>query len=205
MFGMPAPGSPTQFNQDMLRNMLNNPDMVKFCIDTYMPNLTPEQKNMFMQQFEVLKQNPEFLNAATQNLNSQFGEGLPNNMMGTPNNMMGNPNNMMGTPMMNNPNNMMGTPMMNNMYNPYMNQGMPNNMMQQGNNQYTPSSDIPCSHGFYPPEIRDGKPSGMDAKKAFSTQLSHLHELGYDDEDLNLELLVKHNGDIHKVLDDLAK
>lgn len=59
----------------------------------------------------------------------------------------------------------------------------------------------PCSHGFYPPVYSNGKAEPQTYEQVFEKQLAQLCDMGFTDNEANIEALKKGNGDINAALD----
>lgn len=175
---------PNSFQAKYLEQMLENPDAMMQAMEQAMPNMSEDQKAFFRQQIEIIKNNPELLNQVLNNpmmmnamRNPYGGGGMPP---------------MMGSPMMyNNPYAMGG-------YNPWMMSPNMHPMMDQ------PRAEGPCSHGFYPPKYVNGVPEPQNAKDVWKNQLDSLNEMGFTNEEENIQALKKSKGDIYKAIDYLG-
>lgn len=198
IYGMQNPGvNASDPNVSMLEHMLNNPEMMEQAIEMAMPNATPEQKAMFRESAEAMRKNPELMKQMMANM-QHSGYGMP---MMQPNPMM--------SPMMQ-PNPMMSpmmppSPMMNQGYNPYMYNPYMYNPYQQQVQQQAPPANGPCSHGFYPPKIVDGKPVPQDAETVYADKLSALNDMGFSDKESCLKALVAAKGDISEAIEILTR
>jgi hypothetical protein len=207
--------------QHMFDQMMKDPDAVLQMMETQMPNLSEEHKAMLKTNIELMKKNPELVKQMLGNpavLNAMknpmgmngnpmgMGNGSPymNPMMNGSNPMLNNSQMFGQGPMMGNG---MGNPYINNGYfNPYMNNGFynPYMMPQQANNQPPPANG-PCSHGFYPPKMVNGKPEPQDAEAAYAEKLTALKEMGFYDKEANIKALNDAHGDISEAIDILSK
>ncbi|ORD94713.1 hypothetical protein ECANGB1_154 [Enterospora canceri] len=171
-FGQPAsPGM-----NEMMKSMLDNPEMIENSINMIMPNASEDQKEMLRKQFEMVKNNPAMMEMAMNQMN--------NPMMG----QMGQMGQM--DPMMNQMNQMypMNNPMNNQMNNPM------NNQM----NTNAPPANGPCSHGFYPLHV-------VKAADDLDAKLDMLEAMGFTDKAKNRALLEKHAYSVETVVDELTK
>ena len=177
MGGMPnmGMGGMGGVSPDLLKSLLNDPQMVEQSINMAMPNATEEQKQMMRQQFKMLHDNPEMMNMAMQQFN-QGGMGMPGMS------------------------NMGGMGMSPGMYPNMYNQGMMPNMggMSPGMQQ-TPPPNGPCSHGFYPLHVVEAANEDTEGK------LETLFNMGFTDRSKNKMLLLKHGGDLEATIDELTK
>lgn len=211
--GTPSMGE-MGFEQQLIDQMLKDPDAMLSMLESQMPSLTDDQKAMLKQNIELMKKNPEMVkqmlnNPAVQNaIRNPAMAGNPM-MMGNPymqQNPMTSPY-MGGNPYMASPY-MGGNPYMspNPMMNPMMNNGYYNPYaMQLQMNSPAPPANGPCSHGFYPPRMVNDKPEPQDAEKVYAEKLNALNEMGFYDKEANIKALIQAKGDISEAIDILSK
>lgn len=170
--------------------MMDNPESIMQAMEAHMPNMTAEQRAQIRQQVEVMKNNPDLVNQILNN------PAVANMARSNPY-MMG----MGASPMM-------GSPMPYN--NPYMGAYQPQPWMppaspgMYGADQIPPPNG-PCTHGFYPPQYVDGKAVPQDARRIWANQLSDLNEMGFNDEEDNVNALRRSKGDISKAIEYLTE
>lgn len=214
--GMPYGMDGSGIEQQLLDQMLKDPDAMLSMLESQMPSLTEDQKAMLKQNIELMKKNPEMIkqmlnNPAVMNAIRNPAMGPPmmnnpymgNNPYGGGSPMMGGSPYMGGSPMMGSPY-MGGNPMMGgnpyqpmNYYNPYM--------MQQQMNMQAPPPNGPCCHGFYPLKQVNGKSEPQDAESLYADKLTALNEMGFYDKDSNIKALTEAHGDISEAIDILSK
>lgn len=220
-----------ELTPEMLKSVLNDPVLMENTINTMMPYANQEQKDAFRKQFEMVKNDPNLMKRALEQIKSMPpGVGQQGGFPGMQPNQNGIYPGMQPPqggmyPGMQYPQNAIYPGMQYpqggmypgmqypnlGMYSPTspFPQGYPGYPPQYGgayqNAQEQPPLKGPCSHGCYPPEIKDGKPSGQNAELLFSNQLSQLDEMGFSDREKNLKLLVRFSGDMDKVVEELTK
>lgn len=220
--GSPQPGTPNMFNnfgqmgspnmnevafeQQLIDQMLKDPDSMLSMLESQMPNLSEDQKAMLKQNIELMKKNPEMVKQMLNN--PTVMNAIRNPMMSGNPYMQPNPmaspymgaNPYMSSPYMGGNPYMQSNPMMNPMMGGYYNNPY---MMQM--NQQAPPPNGPCSHGFYPPKMVNNKPEPQDAEQVYADKLNALNEMGFYDKETNIKALVEAKGDISEAIDILSK
>ncbi|KAM0676393.1 hypothetical protein GVAV_000358 [Gurleya vavrai] len=190
---LPPQNQPPVVDSNLLQNLMqqqleqiqNDPNALDSQLELITAGMSEEEKRMtkenFMQKMHLMKDNPDLVKQAAEQISKMDPNTMQNMMRGAGYNMQGN----------------------------QQMPGFNQNQFQEMQFPIQ-SPTIPCSHGFYPygyklstTPVQPQEP--IDFEKVYKDQLIQLRDMDFQDTQLNLQALIATKGDINAAIDYIFK